>query len=210
MIDDGLNSYDIPGYEKCDKCPKMVKHRQTIVVGRGLINAPIMVVGLGPGKEEDDAGEPFVGPSGGLLWDMMEEVGIPRKTVYATNAVLCRPAKPRKEPSVFLENRDPTLDEINNCRPRLMYEIAKIDPVIIVALGKVAVRGVTGKDAKKGTMGTVRDIHIKSPAGNIVAYPIIHLFHPAYILRGAPDGEVAQMMESLKFVKKIIDFQKDK
>ena len=113
--------------EKCERCPALVDSRSRIVNGVGPTDADLMFVGEGPGATEDERGEPFVGRSGTVLDDALRDAGLARSDVRITNCVKCRPP----------ENRDPTAAELDNCRGYLAEELARIDPELVVTLGKV-------------------------------------------------------------------------
>ncbi|MFU8866526.1 uracil-DNA glycosylase [Natronococcus sp.] len=112
---------------ECTRCPKLVESRSRIVNGTGPEDADVVFVGEGPGAREDEQGEPFVGRSGSVLDEQLRTVGLDRDTVRITNCVRCRPP----------ENRDPTTEELENCRGYLETEIDLLDPDVIVTLGKV-------------------------------------------------------------------------
>jgi len=118
---DGLCVHD------CTRCPDLVDSRSQIVNGVGPEDADILFVGEGPGQNEDTQGEPFVGRSGSVLDTALTEAGVLREEVRITNCVRCRPP----------ENRDPTKEEIANCRGYLEAEIAAVDPTVLITLGKV-------------------------------------------------------------------------
>ncbi|WP_415487050.1 uracil-DNA glycosylase [Candidatus Hikarchaeum yamanae] len=111
----------------CERCPALVSSRTMIVNGDGKMNAEILFVGEGPGREEDISGKPFVGRSGLVLDRSLQENGISRGDVRITNCVRCRPP----------ENRNPSKKELSNCKNHLYTEIALVDPKLIVALGRV-------------------------------------------------------------------------
>src|ERR1700722_10280957 len=114
----------------CTKCP-LAAGRTQVVFGVGDPHASLLFVGEGPGREEDLAGEPFVGRSGKLLDRLMlEEIGITRAQCYIANVVKCRPP----------QNRNPTPAEIEACRPYLEEQIAQLDPTVVVTLGNFATR----------------------------------------------------------------------
>ena len=98
--------------------------------GVGPGNADVMLVGEGPGDNEDKTGIPFSGPAGQLLNAMLEEAGLERDDLYITNIVKCRPNG----------NRVPTLVEVSICKPWLARQIEIISPLIIVAIGNPAVQ----------------------------------------------------------------------
>lgn len=112
---------------ECTRCPALVECRSQIVNGTGPADADILFLGEGPGQQEDEQGEPFVGRSGQLLDEKLHERGLAREDVRITNCVRCRPP----------ENRDPTSEELSNCREWLESEIEQVDPEVIVTLGKV-------------------------------------------------------------------------
>ncbi|ELY82391.1 uracil-DNA glycosylase [Natrinema gari] len=112
---------------ECTRCPALVDSRSRIVNGVGPEDADLLFVGEGPGANEDEHGEPFVGRSGSVLDDALRTAGLDRSDVRITNCVRCRPP----------ENRDPTTDELANCRGYLERELATVDPDVIVTLGKV-------------------------------------------------------------------------
>ncbi|MBZ6495617.1 uracil-DNA glycosylase [Natrinema longum] len=112
---------------ECTRCPALVDSRSRIVNGAGPDDADLLFVGEGPGANEDEQGEPFVGRSGTVLDDGLRDVGLERGDIRITNCVRCRPP----------ENRDPNKEELANCRGYLEREIARLEPEVIVTLGKV-------------------------------------------------------------------------
>ncbi len=118
---DGLEVSD------CPYCPALVDSRSQVVNGTGPEDADLVFVGEAPGAQEDQQGEPFVGRSGSLLDETLRDVGLARADVRITNCVRCRPP----------ENRDPTTEELNNCRGYLERELELVDPEVVVTLGKV-------------------------------------------------------------------------
>ncbi len=144
----------------CTRCPELVDCRSRIVNGTGPADADLLFVGEGPGEQEDQQGEPFVGRSGTILDDKLRDRGLAREDVRITNCVRCRPP----------ENRDPTADELDNCRPYLESEIEQIDPEVIITLGKVpsehlldadvAVTKEAGSVRTAEVGGAVRDVLI--------------------------------------------------
>lgn len=111
----------------CERCPALVESRSRIVDGVGPTDADLLFVGEGPGANEDEKGEPFVGRSGDVLDDALRDAGLARADVRITNCVRCRPP----------DNRDPTTEELANCRGHLESEIDRLDPELVVTLGKV-------------------------------------------------------------------------
>ena len=122
-----MDGFDGRCVTDCEQCPDLVASRSRIVNGVGPDDAALVFVGEAPGANEDEAGEPFVGRSGSVLDDALGDAGVDRSTVRITNCVRCRPP----------ENRDPTTDELANCRGYLEAEIEAVDPSLVVTLGKV-------------------------------------------------------------------------
>jgi len=112
---------------ECTRCPELVDSRSQIVNGTGPADADLLFVGEGPGEQEDQQGEPFVGRSGTILDDKLRDRGLAREDVRITNCVRCRPP----------ENRDPSQEELANCRGYLEAEIDQVDPEVVITLGKV-------------------------------------------------------------------------
>lgn len=111
----------------CRDCP-LSQGRHNVVFGVGDPESELMFIGEGPGEQEDLQGEPFVGPAGKLLDDMLEMIDLDRSRVYIANIVKCRPP----------HNRDPQFAEQKCCSEWLQRQIALVDPAIIVCLGRIA------------------------------------------------------------------------
>lgn len=117
---------------RCGLCEK----RRNVVFGVGEKQTNIMFVGEGPGEQEDLKGEPFVGPAGLLLDDMLSIIDLDRTNCYIANIVKCRPP----------HNRDPLETEQEACIGYLRQQIALIDPKIIVCLGRIAAKALIRED----------------------------------------------------------------
>ena len=111
----------------CTRC-SLCKTRNRVVFGVGNTEADIMFVGEGPGEQEDLKGEPFVGPAGLLLDDMLSIIDLDRTKIYIANIVKCRPPR----------NRDPLEEEQLACIDYLRQQVALIKPKIVVCLGRIA------------------------------------------------------------------------
>ena len=122
-------SWEILEY-KCSQCTDcaLCERRHNVVFGVGNREAELMLIGEGPGEQEDLQGIPFVGPAGKLLDNMLEMIDLDRNKVYIANIVKCRPPG----------NRDPKPEEQYYCRHWLDEQIALVDPKIIVCLGRIA------------------------------------------------------------------------
>ncbi|MFB6126248.1 MAG: uracil-DNA glycosylase family protein [Halolamina sp.] len=118
---------DGPCVVDCERCPALVESRSRIVNGVGPADADLLLLGEAPGANEDEQGEPFVGRSGDVLDDALEEAGVSRSEVRISNCVRCRPP----------ENRDPHVDELDNCSGYLARELSVVDPDVVLTLGKV-------------------------------------------------------------------------
>lgn len=119
----------------CRKCGPLCHSRTRVVFGEGPLNAGLFVVGEAPGFNEDREGKPFRGASGMLLDRLLGLVGIEREEVYLTTLVKCHPP----------EGRTPKPAEINACRPYLLSQLAAIDPRVVVAMGDLPIRNLTGR-----------------------------------------------------------------
>lgn len=149
---------------QCHRC-QLGETRKNAVVGRGNLQAPIMIVGEGPGENEDETGLPFVGRAGQLLDKILESVRLTEADVFICNIVKCRPPA----------NRTPEVVEMDACRPYLLEQIRMINPKIILLTGASSVRGLTGD--KRG-ITKIRGEWIEWEGR--LCMPI---FHPAYLLR---------------------------
>jgi uracil-DNA glycosylase len=156
----------------CTRCDLALTRTNT-VFGTGNPHSPLMLIGEGPGENEDATGLPFVGRAGKLLDDILAAVNLSRQDVYITNIVKCRPAV---EEGGRLKNRQPRASEIRACHPYLQGQIEAIKPKIILCLGSPAAKTVIDKDFKiTRDRGKWYELE-----GGIKA---MATFHPAYILR---------------------------
>ena len=149
----------------CTKC-ELCKSRINSVFARGNSNAKLVILGEGPGMEEDQQAKPFVGASGKLLNAALIELGLDIETdIYITNIVRCRPP----------DNRKPTDDEVECCIDYLHQQLVLVAPKVIIALGNTAIQTLT-----ETTFGITK-LH-----GSFLKYrgiPVCCCFHPSAILR---------------------------
>ena len=146
-----MEQFDGLCVQDCQRCPDLVDSRNRIVNGVGPADADLLFVGEGPGQNEDQQGEPFVGRSGSVLDEALGEAGVLREEVRITNCVRCRPP----------ENRDPTKEELANCRGYLDEEIATVEPSVVVTLGKVPSEHLLDRSVGiTGEAGSVVDARI--------------------------------------------------
>ncbi len=150
---------------ECTKCPLSLG-RTNAVPGEGVLDPLVMIVGEGPGAQEDAEGSPFVGRAGQYLDKWLEAIGLSRdKNVFIANVVKCRPPN----------NRDPKPEESDLCLPYLAEQISIVRPRLIVTVGRISTRILTG--TSKG----ITRIH-----GTFYHYqgiPLVPTFHPSGVLR---------------------------
>ena len=158
----------------CRACP-LGQSRQQTVFGVGHSRAHWMIVGEAPGEQEDRQGEPFVGPAGQLLDNMLLALGLtrseapPERQVFIANTLKCRPPK----------NRNPEPAETAQCAPFLDRQIALVQPRIILAMGRFAAQALLASDEPLGKL-----------RGRLHRYrgvPVVVTYHPAYLLRTLAD-----------------------
>lgn len=160
----------------CTRCP-LAAGRTQVVFGEGAPDAPLLVVGEGPGREEDRQGRPFVGRSGELLDRLLaEEAGLARHQVYIANVVKCRPPG----------NRDPEPEEVAACRPYLDGQVALIGPRVVLTLGNFATRAVLGTTQGIRTLRG-RSYPFAGAGGAELGAVVVPTFHPAAALRSRND-----------------------
>lgn len=177
---------------ECSKC-RLSQKRTHIVPGQGVEHPDVLVIGEGPGEEEDKQGLPFVGPAGKLLDKMLNAIQLDRfVNCYIANTVKCRPPY----------NRDPQKDEAETCRSFLDAQIAILKPKMILAVGKVAVRNLLKIEG---------EFSLNRYRGKIYEYnkiPLIVTYHPSALLRNIEFKKPA--WEDLKFFKsKLITLSPD-
>jgi DNA polymerase len=161
----------------CTRCVLHKQGRKQIVFGVGNPTADLMFVGEGPGADEDEKGEPFVGRAGQLLNNMIKAMGIEREQVYIANIVKCRPPG----------NRQPEREECATCSPFLMRQIAVVQPKVIVALGATAAKTLLAMNASmiqlRGRFYDFRPAGVRSNDPNWDGCKLAVTYHPAFLLR---------------------------
>lgn len=157
----------------CQKCSELAAGRRSVVIGEGAVPAPCIFLGEAPGEKEDEMGLPFVGRSGTILRTGMSRVGFKPEDYNILNCIKCRPP----------ENRNPTDEELANCRPFLVKQINVIKPKVIVAMGRFAQSFVLGEAPDK--------IPVVNNGGRITHYKgdiaALLTFHPSYVSRHSSD-----------------------
>jgi DNA polymerase len=152
----------------CERCP-LSATRTRVVFGAGNADSDLIFVGEAPGAEEDRQGLPFVGRAGGLLTELLEDIGLKREDVFLANVLKCRPPG----------NRDPQPEEIDACRPYLEQQVGLIQPRVICTLGNFSTKLLT---ANQTGITKVRGV----PQQHLIGGRFVHLlplFHPAAGLR---------------------------
>lgn len=169
----------------CKAC-ELAQNCTQKVPGIGDRQADLLIVGEGPGHDEDIRGEPFVGRSGQLLERMLAAIGFTREQVYITNVVKCRPPN----------NRDPKQDEAQQCRRFLEAQIALIAPRVILSVGRVSAHNLLGSNQPVGKL--IKDMHCL-PGTEI---PLKVTYHPAYLLRNPSAKAIA--WQDLKLLHRML------
>ena len=166
--------------------------RETMVFAVGNPDAQIMFIGEAPGYHEEKEDQPFVGPAGQKLNDILKAMGLSREEIYLSNLVKFRPSIPKQTTN----NRKPSPEEIAACLPLMMAEIDIVKPAIIIALGGNAAEGLLNL---QGTMENMR--------GNwhhISGIPTIVTYHPSYLLQsGSNDVKRALWEDMLSVMEKL-------
>ena len=156
---------------------ELKKSATNIVFADGNPKAKIMLIGEGPGSNEDQEGLPFVGRAGALLDKMLAAINLDRKNVYITNVVNYRPP----------ENRRPTEEEINKYLPYLKKHIEIIKPKILVLLGSTALNALVGSEV---VISKARGQWVERQFGECKT-SIIVTFHPAFLIRQPAQKKMA-------------------
>jgi len=203
--DDFMPSLDMPGMETpsvavrdvsnldwpelrtavstCTACDLHNSRTQT-VFGVGDANAEWMIIGEAPGADEDRQGEPFVGPAGQLLNNMLKALGLKREQVFIANILKCRPP----------ENRNPHAAEVAQCEAFLQRQVALVQPKIILAVGGVAAHNLLKVDTPVS--------RLRGQVHHYDNVPLVVTYHPAYLLR--KPTEKAKSWVDLKFAAAVV------
>ncbi len=186
----------------CNNC-ELAHTRRNVVFGEGNPESPLMIIGEGPGMNEDATGRPFVGRAGALLDEALAACRIGRHHVFICNVLKCRACITENGRT---RNRPPATDEIETCTPWLEKQIEIIKPVVILCLGAPSAKFVIKKDFK---MTQERGIFYPT---KYARYAIAAL-HPAYILRQAGqsyDGGKSLLIADIEAArKKVIEAKKE-
>lgn len=154
----------------CTRCPECVRNRTQTVFGVGNLKPRILFFGEAPGADEDRQGEPFVGRAGQLLTKIIEACGFKRSDVYIMNVLKCRPP----------DNRTPTDEETENCRPFFERQMEILQPEYVVCVGASPMRALLRTNKSVGQM--------RSKFHELGGRKVVITYHPAYLLRN-PDAK---------------------
>jgi DNA polymerase len=167
----------------CTKCPPLARSRRHAVMGAGPLSPGLFFVGEAPGADEDASGRPFVGASGQLFGQLLNEVGVARDAVWITNALKCKPPGRKGEEREF-----------QNCRDHLQREIEVVQPKVIVCLGLPASQSLLRTTS---AMAALR--------GRVLDYrgtPVVCTYHPAYLLRNPDQRNRQAVLSDLRLALK--------
>ena len=183
-----LDTWDntIQSIHNCEAC-ELSQHCTQKVPGVGNQQAKLMIIGEGPGHEEDLRGEPFVGRSGQLLDKMLLAIGLSRSQVFITNIVKCRPPN----------NRDPHTNEVQACGSFLQAQIKHIAPRVILAVGRISAHHLLNSTSPVGKL--IDQIH-QLPGSDI---PLKVTYHPAYLLRNPSAKSI--VWKDMKILHKMLE-----
>ncbi len=167
----------------CTRCSALARARQNAVFGVGPLGADLFLIGEAPGFEEDRSGRPFLGASGILINQLLEEIGIDRSKVFLTNALKCKPPGRKGEPA-----------ELSNCRAHLVREIEIVQPRAIVCLGLPASQSLLNTAS---SMAALRGRMMK-----FQNFPVVCTYHPAYLLRNPDERNRKAVLSDLRLAHK--------
>lgn len=170
-------------------CLSHIKRGKKLVLGVGSLDADIFFCGEAPGQEEEEEGEPFVGPAGQLLTKIILAMSLKREQVYIGNILNWRPEHDKP-----YGNRPPVEAEIRYCLPHLLAQLEIVRPKVIVALGLTAANGLLGHDPNR-RLGGVRGRWLE-----VGGYPLMVTYHPSYLLRNGTLGAKRVVWEDMMLV----------
>lgn len=159
--------------------------RDIMVFAAGKADAKIMMIGEAPGYHEEKEGQPFVGPAGQKLNDILKAMGVSRDEIYISNLVKFRPALPKQTTN----NRKPSPEEMAACLPLVMAEIEIVQPALIIALGGTAAEGLLKLDGSVGNM--------RGKWHEISNIPARVTYHPSYLLQSGSNEVKRALWEDM-------------
>lgn len=196
----------------CQRCG-LCHERTSVVFGEGNPDADILVIGEAPGENEDLEGRPFIGLAGQILNEFLEAAALDRwKDIYVSNVVGCRPTVEgindrTGEPKI--DNRPPSKEEREACRPRILEIIYIVDPLLIITIGKVPYQVLFGKAQKMESLrGRMQTLHLAGRHTEL-RYAVLPMYHTAYLNRThdrRPEGPWGKTMQDWVKVCNVIDY----
>lgn len=175
--------------ENCPTCLSELNPNGKVVFGSGNLDADLFLCGEAPGAEEEQQGQPFVGPAGDLLTKILEAMGFSRDSVYIGNVMNWRPRH-----NQAYGNRPPTEREMTFCLPYLKAQIEIVSPKVIVALGKTATDGLIGHDPKR-RLGDCR-----GKWNEFEGIPLMVTYHPSYLLHNPSKASKRKVWDDMLLV----------
>ena len=172
-------------------CREHVRPGKKIVLGVGSLDAQLFFCGEAPGADEEEQGEPFVGPAGQLLTRMIQGMGLQREQVYIGNIMNWRPEMPVGSGGAQFGNRPPTPAEMTYCLPFLRAQLEIVRPAVIIALGKTAAEGLLGFGSFKAVA------EVRGRWQSFAGVPLMVTYHPSYILRNQSNSSKRAIWEDL-------------
>jgi len=163
-------------YATCTKCPELCGTRTQVVFGSGNPDADVLFIGESPGAKEDQNGVPFCGMSGKILDELLHSINLKREDIFITNTILCRPPK----------NRNPSKNEVKNCRSRLDQLLVIMKPKVIVTIGNFATDRIINKTGIKTIRGKVFEYE---------EFKVIPVVHPAAWIYSGRNPVMMQQMK---------------
>ena len=216
---EGIEHLRVEEWGHCERCP-LHETRTNLVFGEGNPDADLMIIGQGPGEEEDASGRIFVGQEGQVLDQFLEAPNVEldrQEDIYLTNLVCCRPftenQKLRRGQMVTIrENRAPSTPEREACWDRLYETIYRVDPYLIITMGKTALSALLGGTksitAMRGRMATFT---MKGRETDI-RYPVLPTFLLSHLLRNrdtGPEGPWAQVGSDFVEARMVLDYLRE-
>jgi uracil-DNA glycosylase family 4 len=167
------------------------------VLPGGPLDTPLMVVGEAPGEDEENAGEPFVGPAGRLLQELFAKAGLPWSMTCRTNVLPWRPPR----------NRTPYPFEIQASADRVAGEVLIVRPFVLIAVGAVAWQAITRN--QHGYFGAHRGRWMRwSPDGHEFACDLLAIYHPGHLLRSPSNRRPAEEEETVTALRSVLEGQR--
>lgn len=186
--------------EKCKRCSPISLTRTHTVFGTGPQDAEIVIVGEGPGEEEDKTGRVFEGPAGRLANRMLQTMGLRRQDVYAMNVVKCRACDVM--PSGWKKNRTPTQEEASNCLDFFGRQMDLLrNKKLVITFGSPAAHRMLNIELGKFAMWKLRNRVLESRYD----VPFIATYHPSYVMRADNAEKKIEVWRDLCFARRYLD-----